>query len=153
LHEHLSPERKGDMMALEKIGLDFSTALRSILRQNSDVILIGEIRDLKISEVAFNTSLTGHQVFSSLHTNSAIATLARSFDSGLKAYIVTSAIEAIIAQRLVRKICSHCKQNINLDQNLFYNLASYFQNPHIPQPVALGATIPVCEEEQQFIKS
>tara|TARA_R110001592_G_scaffold181747_1_gene424602 strand:+ start:21144 stop:23387 length:2244 start_codon:yes stop_codon:yes gene_type:complete len=103
-------EQAGQVMIKEKIGLDFTSVLRAILRQDPDVILIGEIRDLETAEVAFHASLTGHQVFSTLHTNSAMDTLARLFDLGMKPYVVASAIEAIIAQRLVRKICKYCKE-------------------------------------------
>jgi type II secretory ATPase GspE/PulE/Tfp pilus assembly ATPase PilB-like protein len=83
--------------------------LRAILRQDPDVILLGEIRDFETAEVAFHAALTGHLVFSTLHTNSAVATLSRLFDLGLKPYVVATALEGIIAQRLVRKICPHCR--------------------------------------------
>lgn len=97
------------VMVKEKIGLDFATVLRSILRQDPDVILLGEIRDYETAEVTFHAALTGHLVFSTLHTNSAIATIARLFDLGMKPYVVATGLEAIIAQRLVRRICDYCK--------------------------------------------
>lgn len=102
----------GQVLIKEKIGLNFPTVLRSILRQDPDVILIGEIRDFETAEVAFHAALTGHMVYSTLHTNSAIATIARLFDLGLKPYVVASALEGIIAQRLVRRICTHCKEQV-----------------------------------------
>ncbi len=102
----------GQVLIKEKIGLNFPTVLRAILRQDPDVILIGEIRDFETAEVAFHAALTGHMVYSTLHTNSALATLARLFDLGMKPYVVASALEGIIAQRLVRKICTHCREEI-----------------------------------------
>ncbi len=100
----------GQVLVREKIGLTFPLILRSILRQDPDVILIGEIRDFETAEVAFHAALTGHQVFSTLHTNSAVATIARLFDLGLKPYVVAAALEGILAQRLVRRICPACRE-------------------------------------------
>ncbi|HEY9100392.1 MAG TPA: ATPase, T2SS/T4P/T4SS family [Thiobacillus sp.] len=100
----------GQVLIKEKIGLSFPVVLRSILRQDPDVVLIGEIRDMETAEVAFHAALTGHLVYSTLHTNSAIATIARLYDLGLKPYVIASALEGIIAQRLVRKICEHCRE-------------------------------------------
>ena len=105
--------------------------LRAILRQDPDVILIGEIRDKETAEVAFHAALTGHQVFSTLHTNSTIDTLARLFDLGLKPYVVASAIEAIIAQRLVRKICNHCKEVHTPDEETLQRLGPLFTAPDL----------------------
>lgn len=99
----------GQVLIKEKIGLTFPVVLRSILRQDPDVILLGEIRDIETAEVAFHAALTGHLVFSTLHTNSAVATLSRLLDLGLKPYVLATALEGIIAQRLVRKICEHCR--------------------------------------------
>lgn len=100
----------GQVLIREQIGLTFPAVLRAILRQDPDVILLGEIRDFETAEVAFHAALTGHLVFSTLHTNSAIATVARLFDLGLKPYVVASALEGIIAQRLVRRLCEHCRE-------------------------------------------
>jgi type II secretory ATPase GspE/PulE/Tfp pilus assembly ATPase PilB-like protein/FixJ family two-component response regulator len=100
----------GQVHVREKIGLGFATALRAILRQDPDVILLGEIRDEGTAEVAFHAALTGHQVFSTLHTNSATATVARLLDLGLKPFVLANALEGIIAQRLVRKICEACRE-------------------------------------------
>ncbi|MBS4099514.1 MAG: Flp pilus assembly complex ATPase component TadA [Sulfuricella sp.] len=99
----------GQVLVKEKIGLTFPIILRSILRQDPDVILLGEIRDFETAEVAFHAALTGHLVYSTLHTNSALATVARLFDLGLKPFVVATALEGIIAQRLVRKICEACR--------------------------------------------
>ena len=100
----------GQVLIKEKIGLTFPIVLRSILRQDPDVVLLGEIRDLETAEVAFHAARTGHLVYSTLHTNSALETLSRLFDLGLKPYVVATALEGIIAQRLLRKICSHCRE-------------------------------------------
>ncbi len=92
----------------DKIGLSFSSVLRSILRQDPNVIMLGEIRDFETAEVAFHASLTGHLVLSTLHTNSAIASITRLLDMGVKSYVIADALIGIIAQRLVRRICPHC---------------------------------------------
>lgn len=112
-----------------KIDLTFPVVLRAILRQDPDVILLGEIRDLETAEVAFQAALTGHLVFSTLHTNSAIATIARLFDLGLKPYILSNSIEGIISQRLVRKICPHCRTTVMPDPELLQQLGPLFNQP------------------------
>jgi len=91
------------------IGLTFARCLRHILRQDPDVILVGEIRDLETAEIAAQASLTGHVVFTTLHTNDAPSSIARLLDLGVEPFLVTATIEGIIAQRLVRKICEKCK--------------------------------------------
>ncbi|MCH7526541.1 MAG: Flp pilus assembly complex ATPase component TadA [Planctomycetes bacterium] len=93
-----------------KIGLTFASALRSFLRHDPDVILVGEIRDLDTAEVAINASLTGHLVFSTLHTNDAVTANTRLLDMGVEPFLVSGAISGVLAQRLVRKICSDCKE-------------------------------------------
>jgi general secretion pathway protein E len=93
----------------EKVGVTFATALRALLRQDPDVMLIGEIRDGETAEIATQASLTGHLVLSTLHTNDAPSALTRLLDLGVAAYLVASTVEAVLAQRLVRTICSHCK--------------------------------------------
>lgn len=95
---------------LPKIGLTFARALRSFLRHDPDVILVGEIRDKETAEVAINASLTGHLVFSTLHTNDAVTATTRLLDMGVEPFLVASSIEAVLAQRLVRTICKHCKE-------------------------------------------
>jgi type II secretion system protein E len=93
-----------------KIGLTFGTTLRSILRHDPDIILVGEIRDLETAENAIQASLTGHLVFSTLHTNDAAGAYTRLVDMGLEPFLVSSTVEAVMAQRLVRTLCKHCKQ-------------------------------------------
>ena len=98
------------------IGLTFSKCLRSILRQDPDKILVGEIRDLETAEMSIQASLTGHLVLSTLHTNDAAGTIARLIDMDIEPFLITSTLEAIIAQRLVRKICSSCKEEYSPDE-------------------------------------
>jgi type IV pilus assembly protein PilB len=92
------------------IGMTFPAALRSILRQAPNIIMIGEIRDVETANIAINASLTGHLVFSTLHTNDAPSAVARLVDIGVQPFLVSSAVRAIMAQRLVRKLCQNCKQ-------------------------------------------
>ena len=96
----------------QKIGLTFANTLRSILRQDPDVILIGEIRDTETAEIAVQASLTGHLVFSTLHTNDAAGAITRLIDMGIEPYLISSSLISVIGQRLVRKICEHCKEKI-----------------------------------------
>ncbi len=93
-----------------KIGMTFASGLRSILRQDPDVILVGEIRDLETAEIAFQAAQTGHLVLSTLHTNDAASAVIRLRDIGLESYIIAGSLSAVLAQRLVRKLCSHCKR-------------------------------------------
>jgi general secretion pathway protein E/type IV pilus assembly protein PilB len=94
----------------EKSGLTFARGLRSILRHDPDVVLIGEIRDTETAQIAVQASLTGHLVFSTLHTNDAPGALTRLVDMGVEPYLVASSLEAVLAQRLVRVLCTHCKE-------------------------------------------
>jgi general secretion pathway protein E/type IV pilus assembly protein PilB len=93
-----------------KVGLTFAASLRSILRHDPDVVLVGEIRDLETAENAVQASLTGHLVFSTLHTNDAAGAFMRLVDLGVEPFLVTSTVEAIMAQRLVRTLCGDCRQ-------------------------------------------
>jgi general secretion pathway protein E/type IV pilus assembly protein PilB len=97
----------------EKSGLTFARGLRSILRHDPDVVLIGEIRDTETAQIAVQASLTGHLVFSTLHTNDAPGALTRLVDMGVEPYLVASSLEAVLAQRLVRVLCKHCKEADN----------------------------------------
>jgi len=108
----------------EKAGITFSTALRTILRQDPDVIMVGEIRDKETAELAIQAALTGHLVLSTLHTNDAAGTITRLLDMGIEPFLLSSTIKGVIAQRLVRLICSKCKKpfqpNLELLENLGY---------------------------------
>ena len=109
----------------EKSGLTFVSALRSILRQDPDVIMIGEIRDQETLRIAIQAALTGHLVFSTLHTNDAISALPRMIDMGIEPYLVSGALVCIEAQRLIRKLCPHCKQKITLSQKAFNEVKKF----------------------------
>ena len=104
------------------IGLTFGRCLRSFLRQDPDVVLVGEIRDLETAEIAVQASLTGHLVFTTLHTNDAPSTIARLVDLGLEPFLVTPTIEGIVAQRLVRKICSRCKEEFTPSEEMLMEI-------------------------------
>ena len=98
----------------EKAGLTFASSLRSILRQDPDIVMIGEIRDQETLRIAIQAALTGHLVFSTLHTNDAISVVARVVEMGIEPYLVSGSLIGVEAQRLVRKLCPHCKQKITL---------------------------------------
>lgn len=115
-----------------RIGLTFAAGLRSILRHDPDVILIGEIRDYETAEAAIQASLTGHLVFSTLHTNDAASAFTRLVDMGVEPYLVASTVEGVMAQRLVRRLCNNCKQ------------------PYRPEPGELPKDFPACDVEQLY---
>jgi general secretion pathway protein E/type IV pilus assembly protein PilB len=96
-----------------QINLTFASGLRSMLRQAPDIIMVGEIRDLETAEIAIQSALTGHLIFSTLHTNDAVGTVARLIDMGIKPYLVASTVQGILAQRLVRTICPSCREAYN----------------------------------------
>ena len=105
-----------------EIGVTFASCLRSILRQDPDKILVGEIRDLETAQIAVQASLTGHLVFSTLHTNDAPSSVIRLKDMGVPPFLITATVEAILAQRLVRRICSQCREEIEPDEELLFQL-------------------------------
>jgi type IV pilus assembly protein PilB len=105
-----------------EIGLTFAKCLRSILRQDPDIVMVGEIRDLETAQIAIQASLTGHLVFTTLHTNDAPSTIARMLDLGLEPFLITATLEGIIAQRLVRKICVNCKTEYHPNEEMLMEL-------------------------------
>jgi type IV pilus assembly protein PilB len=116
-------------------GYDFATGLKKTLRQDPDVIMVGEIRDLETAETAVHAALTGHLVFSTLHTNNAAGTFTRLIDLGVNPKILTSAINMAIAQRLVRRLCEHCKEEITIqgeDLALLKNVYESIKEKEIP---------------------
>jgi len=113
------------VQANDKAGLGFANALRFILRQDPDIIMIGEIRDEETMKIAIQASLTGHLVFSTLHTNDALSTIDRMLDMGVESYLVGSSVRAIISQRLLRCLCEECKQSIPVG-SLSLALREYF---------------------------
>jgi general secretion pathway protein E len=126
----------GQMQVSSKIGLTFANGLRSMVRQDPDVILVGEIRDLETAEIAIQAALTGHLVFSTLHTNDAASAVTRLIDMGIEPFLVSSAVRAIIAQRLVRTICTSCTERMHptADQMEELRLAGMNINGPLPQP-------------------
>ncbi len=106
-----------------EVGLTFARALRSFLRQDPDIILVGEIRDLETAQISVQAALTGHLVFSTLHTNDAPSSIARLLDLGLESFLVTATVEAIVAQRLVRRICKNCREPFEPSEELLMELA------------------------------
>jgi type II secretion system protein E len=107
------------VLVRQDIGLTFARVLRSFLRQDPDIIMVGEIRDAETAEIAINASLTGHLVFSTLHTNDAAGAFARLIDMGVEPFLVASAVAAVMAQRLVRRLCPHCRRTEPLDLTLW----------------------------------
>ncbi|MCX8122971.1 MAG: type II secretion system ATPase GspE [Spirochaetes bacterium] len=105
----------GQMQVKPKIELTFAAGLRSILRQDPDIIMVGEIRDLETAEIAIQAALTGHRVFSTIHTNDAASGITRLLDMGVEPFLIASSVNAFLAQRLVRTICPYCKQSYKPD--------------------------------------
>ena len=116
------------MQVNSKINLDFSTILRSFLRQDPDIILVGEMRDQETVEIGLRAALTGHLVLSTLHTNDAVDSALRMMDMGAPGYLVASAVRAVVAQRLVRKVCPDCKTEHHLEESHRQWLMERFPN-------------------------
>jgi len=105
-----------------EVGMTFAAALRSMLRQAPNIIMVGEIRDKETAEIAINAALTGHMVFSTLHTNDAPSAVSRLIDIGIKPFLVSAAVRAVLAQRLVRRNCPHCREPTEPDEKLLHSL-------------------------------
>ncbi len=110
------------------IGYNFASGLRSILRQDPDVIMVGEIRDGETAELAIHAALTGHLVFSTVHTNNAIGALPRLHDMGIEPFLIGSSVRIIAAQRLLRRICEHCKEEQKIPSNIVENVKKMMEN-------------------------
>ncbi len=106
----------------EEIGLNFAAALRSFLRQDPDIIMVGEIRDFETAEIAIKAALTGHLVLSTLHTNDAPSTVSRMLNMGIEPFLITAALNAVVAQRLVRRVCNECKQPVDVPRQTLKDL-------------------------------
>jgi len=104
------------------VGVTFASCLRAILRQDPDTILVGEIRDLETADIAVQAALTGHLVFSTLHTNDAAATITRLTDMGIQPFMICAVVEAILAQRLVRRVCAKCREEVRVSSDLLFEL-------------------------------
>ncbi|MDD4844933.1 MAG: ATPase, T2SS/T4P/T4SS family [Anaerotignum sp.] len=125
----------------EKIGMTFSGGLRAILRQDPDIIAVGEIRDGETAEIAMRAAITGHLVLSTIHTNSAIATLDRLLDIGVAPYLISSALNGVVSQRLVRKICPYCREEYAPSEEELYSLGL---SPNNEYSFYRGAGCPHC---------
>jgi general secretion pathway protein E len=132
----------GQVQVNPKINLTFASGLRSIVRQDPDVILIGEIRDTETAEIAIQSALTGHLVFSTLHTNDAASAITRLIDMGIEPFLLSSSINAILAQRLVRIICPHCKEAYTPDPEALLKLG--VTDTHPTQQVYRGKGCAKC---------
>jgi type IV pilus assembly protein PilB len=106
------------VQAKPDIGLTFAAGLKSFLRQDPDIIMVGEVRDLETAEIAIKAALTGHLVLSTIHTNDAPSTVNRLTNMGVESFLVTAALNMVVAQRLVRRICDHCKQPYGLPSDM-----------------------------------
>lgn len=119
----------------ESIGLDFASALRTFLRQDPDIIMVGEIRDEKTANMAIRAALTGHLVLSTIHTNSAWATVSRLINMGIPPFLIASTLNLSVAQRLVRKLCPHCKVKQKIEKDLFpggFKIPNRLSHHYIP---------------------
>ena len=130
-----------------EIGMTFARAIRAFLRQDPDIIMVGEIRDRETAEIAINASLTGHMVFSTLHTNDAAGAFPRLIDMGVEPFLIASAVAGVMGQRLCRRLCPDCKREVPLDRK-FYTL-SY--PPGYKGRRALFEVLEVSDEIQESI--
>ena len=127
----------GQIQVNHKTGVTFAKGLRSIVRQDPDVILIGEIRDIETAEIAIQSALTGHLVFSTLHTNDAPGAVTRLVDLGVEPYLISSSVNHVVAQRLVRVLCNHCKTPHHLteaDMNSLNGSSEFFEGQTVYKP-------------------
>jgi general secretion pathway protein E len=130
--------RLNQMQVHTAIGLDFATGLRTFLRQDPDIIMVGEIRDLETAEMAIQAALTGHLVFSTLHTNDAASAVIRLMDIGVPHYLLRATLLGVVAQRLARTLCPHCRKQGKVDEELWQALVS---------PWEIKQTDPICRPE------
>ncbi|MBI5556268.1 MAG: Flp pilus assembly complex ATPase component TadA [Deltaproteobacteria bacterium] len=137
-------EDASQIFVKDKVGLSFPSVLRATMRQDPDVILVGEIRDYETADIAFKAALTGHMVLSSLHTNSAVASITRLMDMQVKPYLISSSLEGIIAQRLVRKLCPSCRKPVTPDPALLELLKVPAEDQ--PGPFFVGEGCEECKE-------
>lgn len=133
-----------------KAGITFATGLRSILRQDPDVIMVGEIRDLETSDVAMQAAMTGHLVFSSLHTNDAPEAITRLMDIGVESYLISSSVIGVLAQRLVRIICPYCKAPYQVDENVLSELGDEHSNSQGPLTLHRGKGCKNCKQSGYY---
>lgn len=135
----------GQIQVNPKIGVTFAKGLRSIVRQDPDIVLVGEIRDMETAEIAIQSALTGHLVFSTLHTNDAAGAVTRLVDLGVEPYLISSSVNAVIAQRLVRTLCSGCKERFTLEPSHVKALNGH-QEKYVGQTAFRPKGCPKCFE-------
>ncbi|HLN19384.1 MAG TPA: ATPase, T2SS/T4P/T4SS family [Patescibacteria group bacterium] len=124
-----------------KVGLTFATGLRSLLRQDPDIIMVGEIRDKETMEMAIHAAMTGHLVLSTLHTNSAVGTLPRLIDMGAEPFLIASTTNVVIAQRLVRKLCPDCRKEYKLTEKELKTFVENYDMPRIMETLKKSGTL------------
>ena len=137
-------EGVGQIQVNPKIGLTFADGLRSIVRQDPDVILIGEIRDAETAAIAVQSALTGHLVFSTLHTNDAPGAVTRLFDMGVEPFLLSSVLRGVVAQRLVRMLCPHCREPYLPDEQELEKLGGARSAYRSGQPLYRAKGCPDC---------
>jgi general secretion pathway protein E len=130
----------------DRVGVSFSNILRHILRQDPDIVMIGEIRDLDTAQQAVQASLTGHLVFSTLHTNDAVSALTRLTDIGLEPYLINASLVGVMAQRLVRCICPHCKTRLSVSSEQIRNWGLERHAPLLEGEVCSGTGCEHCRQ-------
>jgi type II secretory ATPase GspE/PulE/Tfp pilus assembly ATPase PilB-like protein len=128
----------------DEIGFGFATGLRSILRHDPDVVLIGEIRDRATADIAISAALTGHMVFSTLHTNDSASALTRLVNMGMEPYLVSSSVQGVVAQRLLRHICEACRYKLPSHPELWEQIRREMPEPFAPRPLYAGRGCPAC---------
>jgi general secretion pathway protein E len=126
------------MQVQSGIGVNFASGIRTLMRQDPDIIMVGEIRDLETAEMAVQAALTGHLVLSTLHTNDAPSAISRLIDLGVPGYLLQSTLLGVMAQRLIRTICPHCKEQVDLDDATWQNLVAPWQAPNPKGATAIG---------------
>ncbi len=126
------------MQVQTAIGLNFASGIRTLMRQDPDIIMVGEIRDLETAEMAVQAALTGHLVLSTLHTNDSPSAITRLIDLGVPAYLIQSTLLGVMAQRLIRTICPHCKEKTDLDDATWENLVAPWKAPNPKGTTASG---------------
>ncbi|MFQ5849491.1 MAG: type IV-A pilus assembly ATPase PilB [Candidatus Binatia bacterium] len=130
----------------DEIGLTFAACLRSFLRQDPDIIMVGEIRDFETAQIAVKAALTGHLVLSTLHTNDAPSAVDRLIDMGVEPFLITASVNLVAAQRLVRKICSHCKVPVEVSPDALINIGVDPAEVHLGFPTFHGTGCPDCNQ-------
>jgi type IV pilus assembly protein PilB len=129
-----------------KAGITFAAGLKAILRQDPDVIMVGEIRDLDTSQIAIQAALTGHLVLSTLHTNDAPEAITRLMDIGVEPYLISSSVIGVLAQRLVRSICPNCKAPYRVDMGVLKELSQVISKPKEPPTMYKGKGCKNCKQ-------